>query len=417
MEQNTAERLRREFERIPNLDARLGRPSFFSLKTPVELIFFCEDLELLKSYTLSLKPKLNDIPGLVDVRASLEAGNPELNVVFDRELLARQGLTVGDLSETLNGRVNGTVVSQFKERDRLIDIRLRNREIDRDSINDIENIVVAQRDGQPITLKAVASLEPARGPSEIHRLVQSRASILSADLQGRGLGSVMTDIRQLIAENPPPPDIEFRMGGQNEEMETSFASMKFAMALAIFLVYLVMAATFENLIHPLIILFSIPLALTGVILGLYFTDTAISVIALIGVIFLAGVVVNNAIVLVDAVNRGRHDGMEKLEAVVHACKIRMRPIVMTTLTTVLGLLPMAVGFGEGSELRTPLAIVVSAGLVVSTLLTLVVIPALYLVVPSNVTTLIEEEELEQAIQEATRHEEESHLLQTKEQTP
>nr|MDJ0840029.1 efflux RND transporter permease subunit [Acidobacteriota bacterium] len=404
LEEAVADRLRETYARIPNLDAKLGRPSFFSLKTPVEMLFYGEDLEQLKEYTLSLKPKLEEIPGLVDVRASLEAGNPELTVVFDRQKLAHLGLTIGQVSETLHNRVNGTVVSRFKEADRLIDIRLRNQESDRDSIRDIENIVIAELDGRPITLKAVAALTPARGPSEIHRISQSRVAILSGDLSGRPLGAVMADVQEVVAQNPPPIGIEATPGGQNKEMEASFGSLMFALGLAVFLVYLVMAATFENLVHPFIILFTIPLALVGAILGLYWSGLSVSIIALIGVIFLAGVVVNNAIVLVDAVNQSRHAGHEKMEAVIHAAKIRLRPILMTTMTTVLGLLPMAIGFGEGSELRTPLAVVVSTGLVISTLLTLVVIPAVYMIVPSTVSTVIEEEELENDIAAAVQRE-------------
>ena len=405
LEQQVAERLRQEFASVPNLDVRLGRPSFFSLKTPVEVLFYSENLELLKQYTLALKPKISEIKGLVDVRASLEAGNPELNVVFDREKMARFGLTIGSVSETLHSRVEGRVVSQYKEGDRQLDIRLRNREVDRNSISDIENIIVGHSAGRPVTLKAVATLAAARGPSEIHRIKQSRVAILSADLNGRGLGSVIADIRAVIADNPPPRGITPELGGQNREMDQSFSSMAFALGLAVFLVYLVMAATFESLIHPFVILFTIPLALVGVVLGLYFSGMALSIIALIGIIFLAGVVVNNAIVLIDAINRARHDGLEKLEAIVYAAKLRLRPIFMTTLTTVLGLLPMAIGFGEGDELRTPLAVVVSWGLVLATLLTLVVVPAVYMIVPSRVSTLIEEEELEAAIERAANLEE------------
>lgn len=404
VEAAVSERLRQQFERIPNLDAKFGRPSFFSLKTPIELLFFGEDLEQLQGYTLEMKPKIAEIDGIVDVRASLESGNPELNVVFDRERLARLGATIGEVSETLHDRVNGKVVSQFKEGDRLIDIRLRNREIDRDSISDIENVVVAEKEGLPVTLKAVASLKSAHGPSEIHRIQQSRTAILFIDTAGRGLGSIVADIDGVMAANPPPLGIEYTSGGQNKEMAVSFKSMRFALILAVFLVYLVMAATFENLLHPFIILFTIPLALVGVVWGLYLSGLTISVIALIGIIFLAGVVVNNAIVLVDAVNRERRAGTDKLEAIIHACKIRLRPILMTTLTTVLGLLPMAIGFGEGSELRMPLAIVVSAGLTVATLLTLVVIPAVYMIVPSKVSTIEEEIALENAVREAAMYE-------------
>lgn len=400
LESQVAETLREAYSKIPNLDAKLGRPSFFSLKTAVELLFFGENLEQLQAYTLALKQKITDVEGVSDVRATLESGNPELNVIFDREKLARMGLSVRQVSNTLYSRVNGEVVSQFKENDRLIDIRMRNREEDRNTVNDIENMVVADRDGVPLTLKALASVDSARGPAEIHRIQQGRVAILSADLVGRSLGAVVQDIEAYFQANPPPVGIVFEMGGQKQEMETSFNSMLFAIGLAIFLVYLVMAATFENMIHPFVIMFTIPFALVGAILGLYLGGLAISVISMIGVIFLVGVVVNNAIVLVDAINRIRRDGMEKFEAVVLACKLRMRPILMTTMTTVLGLAPMAVGFGEGAELRQPLAVVVSAGLVVATALTLFVIPATYLIVPSKVRTYKEDEEMEAVLREA-----------------
>ena len=183
-------------------------------------------------------------------------------------------------------------------------------------------------------------------------------------------------------------------------MQQSFNSMYFAIALAIFLVYIVMASTFEHLGHPFVILFTIPLALVGVIFGLLVSGYGISVISMIGVVFLVGVVVNNAIVLVDAINQARRHGLEKLEAIIDASKSRLRPIMMTTFTTVLGLLPMAIGFGEGAELRAPLAVVVSFGLMVATLLTLFIIPATYLIMPSHVTTDEEQEALNQRLEKA-----------------
>ncbi|CAM2009025.1 efflux RND transporter permease subunit [Acanthopleuribacter pedis] len=401
LERSVSQNLRDQFGVVPNLETKLGRPSFFSLKTPVEVLFFSEDLVLLRNYTEQLRERLQKIEGLVDLRSSLESGNPELTVVFDRDQMARMGFDVQTVSTTLHDRINGTVVSRFQDGDRQIDIRLRNREIDRDSIGDIENIVVGTANGFPVTLKAVAKIEPARGPSEIHRIQQSRVAIMSGALKGRSLNAVMVDIEAEIAAFPPPAGIEApQLGGQNKEMQASFTSLFFAIGLAVFLVYLVMAATFESLVHPFIILFTIPLAFTGVLVGLVISGLSVSIIAFLGAIFLVGVVVNNAIVLVDAVNRGRREGLDKLEAVVRAGKIRLRPILMTTLTTVLGLLPMAIGFGEGSELRQPLAVVVTAGLVVSTLLTLVVIPAAYMIVPSRVRTYEEEAEIEAVVAEA-----------------
>lgn len=402
LEAQIAGELRDQFAQIPNLDVKVGRPSFFSLKTPVEVLFFSEDLEALQAYTTRLKNEIAKIDGLKDVRASMEAGNPELTVVFDRDKLARLGLTIEGVTDTLHTRVTGDVVSQFKEADRQIDIRLRNRMADRDTVSDIENAVVGEVDGMPVMLKAVARLTPARGPSEIHRIQQSRVGIITGEPAGRALGGIIAEIEDVIAANPPPPGITSSLGGQNKEMKVSFDSLRFAMLLAVFLVYLVMAATFENLIHPFIILFTIPFALVGAVLGLYFSGATISVISLIGAIFLVGVIVNNAIVLVDAINRARREGFEKREAIVHAAKLRLRPILMTTLTTVLGLLPMAVGFGEGAELRTPLAVVVTTGLVVGTVLTLFIIPAAYMIVPTHVTPEAEEENLDEIIEEAER---------------
>jgi HAE1 family hydrophobic/amphiphilic exporter-1 len=251
-------------------------------------------------------------------------------------------------------------------------------------------------------LSAVAELVPARGPAEIHRIQQSRAAIITGEVSGRSLGAVTADLERVVRASSPPSDISWALAGQNEEMNRSFKSLVFALGLAIFLVYLVMAATFENLVHPFVILLTMPLAVVGVVVGLLAGGFTINVISLIGTIFLAGVVVNNAIVLVDAINRYRRLGLDTEEAIVRAGRVRLRPIFMTTLTTVLGLLPLAIGFGEGAELRQPLAVVVSFGLVVSTALTLLVIPAVYAMVPSTVRTRAEEQELDAVVAQAER---------------
>ena len=381
--------LRERFIDIPELELELGRPSYFSMKTPIEVIIFGEDLELLRAWSLQLAEAMSGIAGLRDVRSSLEAGNPELQVIFDRNRLAAMGLDLGQMSSTLRTRVQGSVPTRFKEEDRQIDIRVRNAGITESSQDDVRRLVLPGPQG-PIRLISVADVRLDRGPAEIHRVQQQRAAVVSADLQGRSLGAAVVDVRALLAAMPPPPGLSIELGGQNEEMETSFASIRFAIILAIFLVYLVMASTFESFLHPLLVLFTIPLALVGVYLGLWITQTTISVIVLIGVIMLVGIVVNNAIVLIDTINRYRRGGMAKAEAIVRAGHVRLRPILMTTLTTVLGLLPMALSWGEGAELRAPLAITVASGLLLSTLLTLVVIPAAYALVPSSVSSLEEE---------------------------
>jgi HAE1 family hydrophobic/amphiphilic exporter-1 len=230
----------------------------------------------------------------------------------------------------------------------------------------------------PVSLDAVADIAVVEGPAEIRRLDQERVVVITANLAGRDLGSAVADILIVTDEVQLPDGFGIAIGGQNEEMERSFESMKFAMLLAVFLVYLVMASQFESLLHPLVIMFTIPLGMVGSALALMALDETVSVVVLIGLIMLAGIVVNNAIVLVDYVNMlRRRDGLSKREAVLEAGRLRLRPILMTTSTTVLALLPMAVGLGQGAEIRAPMAITVIGGLLLSTLLTLVVIPMVY----------------------------------------
>jgi HAE1 family hydrophobic/amphiphilic exporter-1 len=378
------ERLRADYSGLPDVEVKFGRPSYFSLKTPIEVIVYGENLDELRSWSLDLARRLAAVPGLVDVRSSLEAGNPELQVVFDRERLAALGLDMGVLSETLRGRVLGVVPTRYKEEDRQIDVRLRNREQDRRTVEDVRNLVLPGPDGTPLRLLSVADVSEARGPAEIHRLKQQRAAVISAGLSGRSLGAAVADVQAVLAANPPPRGLSMELGGQNAEMRSSFDSLLFALTLAVFLVYLVMAATFESFLHPFIVLLTIPLALIGVIAGLLATGTTVTVIVLIGAVMLTGIVVNNAIVLIDTVNRlRREEGLSRDAALVRAGHLRLRPILMTTLTTVLGLLPMALAWGEGAELRAPLAITVAFGLGLSTLLTLVVIPAVYGLLPER----------------------------------
>jgi len=376
--------LRQRYASLPDLEVKLGRPSYFTLKTPIEVAVYGEDLEALRAYSVDLAGEVAAVPGLVDVRSSLEAGNPELQVTFDRDRLAALGLDMGQMSETLRQRVQGVVPTRFRQEDRQIDVRLRNAEETRRSLDDVRNLVLPGANGQSIRLLSVADVELERGPAEIHRLQQQRAAVITANLQDRGLGAAVRDVEAVLRSNPAPAGITTEIGGQNREMQVSFRSLRFALVLAVFMVYLVMASTFESFLHPLIILLTIPLALVGVVLALLLTGIPINVMVLIGVILLAGIVVNNAIVLIDCVNRLRRSGVPKVEAVVQAGHIRLRPILMTTLTTVLGLVPMALAWGEGAELRQPLAVTVLFGLSVATLLTLVVIPAVYVAVPSTV---------------------------------
>lgn len=259
-----------------------------------------------------------------------------------------------------------------------VDLIVRLAEQDRQGLMDLERLNVNPRLDPPIPLSSVATLEQAEGPSEIRRVDQQRAAVISANLASFDLASAGRRAEQVLLGLDLPEGFSFSLSGQALEMERSLGSMGLALLLAVFLVYVIMASTFESLLHPLIILVSVPMAAVGVVPALALTGSRLSVVVFIGVIVLAGVVVNNAIVLVDCVNREREQGQELLEALRYACRARLRPIFITTTTTVLGLLPLSLGFGAGAEIQQPLAITVVAGLSASTLLTLVVVPVLYL---------------------------------------
>jgi HAE1 family hydrophobic/amphiphilic exporter-1 len=307
----------------------------------------------------------------------MENGSPEIQILFDRDRAAALGLQVHEVADRIVSNVRGDVATRYSWRDRKIDVLVRARETDRASIDEIQRLIVNPNSERPIPLSAIADVQIANGPGEIRRVAQQRVAIVSANLNYGDLGEAAEDVNVALSEVTLPTGIFAEIGGQNEEMSESFQSLIFALSLAVFLVYLVMASQFESLLHPFIILFTIPLALVGAILALYITSTTISVVVFIGLILLAGIVVNNAIVLIDLINQMRMKGTEKLEAIKEGGKSRLRPILMTTMTTTLGLLPLAIGFGDGAELRAPMGITVIGGLLFSTLLTLVVIPVMY----------------------------------------
>ena len=378
-ETSIMDQLRQFLGGVPDLDFKFSRPSYFSFRTPVEVEVSGYNMQSLSRVAAQVKDRMVAIPGLVDVKSSAEGGQPEIQVVFDRQRVAELGTTIQAIGELLRNELQGEVATEFRRHDRLIDIRVRSIEEERQDLADLQRMIVSPP-AYPVSvaLEAVAEVQVVEGPAEIRRLDQERVVVVSANLDGRDLGSVARDIEAAVASIPLPDGFDIAVGGQNEEMVRSFDSMKFALGLAVFLVYLVMASQFESFLHPLVIMFTIPLGLVGSALALLITGQTISVVVLIGLIMLAGIVVNNAIVLVDYVNQLRRgEGLAKVEAVVRAGTLRFRPILMTTSTTVLGLLPMALGLGEGAEIRAPMAITVIGGLLFSTLLTLVVVPVVY----------------------------------------
>jgi len=376
-EEGVMDELRGALDRQEGMTYRFGRPSYFSFRTPIEVEIRGYNLRLLERLADQLVERMAEIEGLTDIKSSTEGGNPELQITFDRQRLAALGLTLGEVAPVVRAKVQGVIATDIQRQDRKIDIRVRAQEEYRDSAQDLLQLSVHQSGKTAIPLAAVATVEEVEGPAEIRRSEGQRVAVVTANLAGGDLGTVSEKIAAALQEMNLPSGYEWRIGGQRQEMETSFASMRLAILLAIFMVYLVMASQFESLLHPFVILFSVPFALIGLLVTLYVTDTTVSIVVLIGAILLAGIVVNNAIILVDYTNQLRREGATKLEALRQAGEVRLRPILMTTATTVLGLLPMAVGLGEGSELRSPMALTVIGGLITSTALTLLIIPAVY----------------------------------------
>ena len=359
------------------VQSKFGRPELFSFSTPLEIELVGYDLAMLRRYGETIANKLEANDRFADVKSSLQAGNPELKIHFDHAKLAQLGLSAPDVAQLVAAKIGGENASKFSINDRKVDILVRTQEAQRDSAADVAQIIVNPGAARAITLDTVARIDTSIGPSEITRVGQERVAIISANLAYGDLGDAVIAAQQELNSLKLPLSMQAKITGQNEEMEVSFQSLKIALALAIFMVYLVMASQFESLLHPFLILFTVPLACAGSIYGLYLTGTTVSVVVFIGLIMLAGIVVNNAIVLVDRINQLRAQGKDKLEAIKESAQTRFRPILMTTLTTTLGLLPMMLGFGEGAEIRKPMAITVIFGLMFATLLTLFLIPILY----------------------------------------
>ncbi|MEW6367047.1 MAG: efflux RND transporter permease subunit [Acidobacteriota bacterium] len=398
-ENQAADDIRGILERYPDLQYKLQRPSLFSFRTPIEVEVYGDELGATSAAARTLEGKLKNIAGLTDLKSSWEEGSPEAHVVFNRDQLSRYNLNLEDVATTLKNKVMGAVASAFRQGDDQIDIRVWNAAQYRSSIEDLQNMTIAEINGRPVPLSAVASVQSGRGPNEIRRINQKRAIVVSANLSGASLGRVSREIEQVIQSADMPSKVTAVLGGQNEELQRSFRSLYLVAGLSIFLVYFVMAAQFESLKQPFILMFTVPLAVIGIAWILWVTRVDISVIVFMGFIVLAGIVVKNGIILVDYINRGRRQGLSMLDAMIEAGKVRIRPILMTTATTLLGLLPMAFSSGEGSEIRAPLAITVIGGLTVSTILTMIIIPILYSLTEREVP--VPAAEVEQALEKTS----------------
>ncbi len=374
------DRMRTRLMQLPDVEARVVRPVLFSQRTPIEVEVHGDDLARLRVMAERVRSALAALPELADVDSTQRRGAPEVQIVYDRERLMRYELDIATVARLVRDKVQGNEASQLNLHDRRVPIVVRLGERDRSRVQDVRALIVNPGQETPIPLSAIAEVTLGEGPAEVRRIDGQRVALVRANLGEATLGSAVAAIdRALRRDVSWPDDMSFVIGGQNEEWERSQASLWLALGLSVFLVYVVMAFQFESLVQPLVIMVTIPLAFVGTVITLQALSIPLSVVVFLGMIMLAGIVVNNAIVLVDYINQLRARGLARNDAIVRAGAVRLRPILMTTGTTVLGLLPLALGIGDGAELRAPMAIAVVSGLLASTALTLLVIPTVYVI--------------------------------------
>ena len=380
--------LRAALAAVPGATVTFGRPPLLTFDAAVEARISGAAPAVLERAAQAVAERLAAVAGLADVSARLAGTSPEVVIDLNRPQLAELDLDAEMVGEIVAAKLQGEVPTELERGRQDVALRVRTRPEDRATIEDLEGLIVTTVGDVPVPLSAVAEVTVAQGANEIRRVDQRRVVLVTGNLAGRDLGSVTGEVQAVLEAAEADHGVVVELAGQWQDMVDSFASMRLALILAVVLTYLVMAAQFESLLHPLIILAAVPFGLVGVVLTLAIVAVPLSAIALIGVIMMAGIVVNNAIVLVDYINRLRRGGMEPGVAIRTAAETRLRPILMTTATTVLALVPLSLRIGQGWELRQPLAVTVIGGLLFSTLITLVLVPTLYSLVGRHGTPTV-----------------------------
>jgi len=350
---------------------------FFGGGKPITIELYGFDLDISDSLAGLLKTEVEKIPGIYGTTISREEGRPELQVQVDREKAAALGLTVSQIASTLRRNLHGFTSTVYREAGEQHDIFIRLSSANRESPFDIENVFITSPTGAMISVSNLAHVEEETGPLEIERKSRERVVRVESGLRGRPLGDVARDVRDLLSKQDLPEGFAARITGSIEQQVTSFKNLFLALILGMILVYMVMAAQFESFVDPFVIIFSVPFGIVGVIWFLVFAGQTLNLMSFVGMIMLVGIVVNNAIVLVDYTNLMRQRGMELREAILTSGERRLRPVLMTALTTVCALIPLAVSGGEGAENWNSLGIAVIGGLLFSTMITLVLVPTLY----------------------------------------
>ena len=374
--------IRNKLREIPGLKASAEDISTIGggqRQVPIQYSIRGRDMSYLQKYARDISAEFSKLPGVVDVDTSLEMGKPEFRAYIDRDKAADLGIDVRTIGDAINLLVSGEVdVTQFQDdaRGKRYDLRVRLKPGDRNDSRDVGRIYVRARDGRPVDLASVVKLSEGGGPSVINRVDRQRAITIFANLENIPLGQAMDGLNAISAKILPP-DYLPKYKGAADTMKDSFKYLAFALALGIIMAYMVLAAQFESFIHPFTVLLAMPLSFVGAFGALYLTGKTINIYSLIGLILLMGLVKKNSILLVDYTNILRDRGMERREAIMQAGPRRLRPILMTTIAMIFGMLPVAFGVGEGAETRSPMGIAVIGGLITSLLLTLVVVPTAY----------------------------------------
>jgi len=369
-------------ERLPGAEIR------FSVSDPLAGIIFGGgkllgidlygyDLDDARNYANAVRKALLNIPGVKDIEISRKQTKPELQVIVDREKASLLGLNVTDIGKTVETFFSGNTDVKYRERGDEYDIEVRLRPEDRKRIEDLRDIFINTPQGRKISLSNIAHIQRGLGPTKIERKDQDRIITVSGDIYGRDLGSVVAEAKEALEKIPRPLGFSYKFSGAEKEKQKAFRLLIMAAALGMILVYMVMASQFESLRDPFIIFLSIPFGFIGVVWILGLTHQTLSVISFIGVIMLIGIVVNNGIVLISYIGILRHRGLSIRKAVMDGGRARLRPVLCTTLTTVLAMTPLALSRGEGSEIWVPMALTVIGGLSLSTVVTLILMPTLY----------------------------------------
>jgi len=335
------------------------------------------ELAILDALGRSAAKSIVKVTGITDVESSLEAGVPQQEIRVDRDKVADLGLSARDVTELLQTAVAGSKAGEYRTGGNSYRILVQLKDAEKRSLNEILNLTLTTPSGEEVALRNVVTTEQGRGPVLIDRKDQQRRVTVQANVAGRDLGSVALDVQALLDQIPRPVGYDLTVAGKFEEQQKAFRELVISLVLALLLVYMVLACQYESLRDPLVVMLSVPVAAVGVLITLFVTETTLNVQSYIGCIMLGGIVVNNAILLVDQAGQLVRGGMPTRDALCEAGRRRLRPILMTTLTTILGLLPLALGIGEGADAQAPLARAVIGGLTGSTLITLVLIPAVY----------------------------------------